>query len=553
MSRIKYIWTFLLLLLIGFGIYSNSLNMPFHYDDYGSIVDNPVIRVQKLNLESFKGIVSSERPVAVLSFAFNYYLNGLNLYGFHLFNIVVHILTATGLFFLLEGTLSLSKSPQIVERKFFISLLAVILWLTNPVQTQAVTYIVQRMAAMAAMFYVWCMWFYLMSRVSSSGWRYLYASLAILSAFLAFGAKQNALTLPVFILLYEIIIIRNGDISFLGRKKTLFTVVLFATVFLGLLWSLYYVSLAAPIGSWFSYWINTRILTGFRVIVFYVTELILPVPSRLSLEHDFGLSRSLFEPVSSFFTATAVCGTAIYAFASIRKYPLFSFFTLWFLGNLAIETFYPYLILIFEHRLYLPSMGFFAIAAIGIDKIQSSLKGDKLKRMGVSAILIILTFFAINTYIRNFTWKDDYSLWNDVIKKSPNISVGYVNLGAAYLRDENYGEASSSYLKALSVDPRNPVARYGLGVAYFNMQMYDKAISELSYLGSMGYISVGNDPSISYYFSRIAKNYYGHNHTRGALEVLEKALQYDPNEPMLKELKEKMEKGTITFEEIMRK
>jgi len=196
-------------------------------------------------------------------------------------------------------------------------------------------------------------------------------------------------------------------------------------------------------------------------------------------------------------------------------------------------------------------MGFFALAAEAIGRLMVSRRYEGAKPFILSILFVIASLFAINTYNRNYIWRDSYSLWSDVIAKSPSTATGYINLGSAYVRDEAYSDALPLLQKAKFLEPRNAGARYGLGVAYFKLNKYEEAMAEFAYMGSMGYIGIGNDPSISYYFSKIARNYYGHGRKDMALEVLDRALQYDPNETILTELKEKMVDETLTFTEIM--
>lgn len=554
-GRLRYFMIFVLYIGFGYGAYSNTLSVPFLYDDNEVIVNNEDIHIDSFDLEGIKRIIlSDERPIAAISFAFNSLAGGLEPHGYHVVNIIIHILTAIGFFLFLEGTLLLSPSPSMREKGFLVSGLAGLLWLVNPLQTQAVTYIVQRMASMAAMFYVWSLFFYMKGRVSPlKGGRYLFAILALLSGILAFGTKQNTYTLPVFILLYEMIIVRRGDISFLLKGRRLAFLSMGLIIFFGFLWYVYFPSLSVEPGAWLVYWGKARFLTGFRIIVYHMTQLLLPIPSRLSFQHDFQISRTLFDPVTTLFSITIIGGILIYAILSFRRRPLFSFFTLWFFGNLVMETFNLSLIFGFEHRLYLPSMGFFVVSSIAACNLLDSAKNAMQKRFIVASLLSVIVLSSLNTYVRNNAWSDDYSFWYDVVKKNPNLNTGYIGLGAAYAKDKNYEEALYNYLKANSINPRTPVVRYSIGVMYFALKDYEKAIGEFNIVGSMGYVDVGSGPTISYYFSRIARNYYGHGRVKEALEIIDRAISYDPEEPTLKEVKEKMEKGTITSKEIMQK
>lgn len=551
MNVIGRLIPFIVIIILGIVPYSGTLQHSFHYDDYISIVEEPTVHWDSLSIENLKKLFAPgfARPVSNLTFALNYYFGGLDVFGFHVVNLLIHILTAIGCYLFFKNLFSLNRFKEGFQGKGdIVALVAALLWVTNPVQAQAVTYIVQRAASIAAMFYIYSIFFYLKGRVCSGRNSYLFYVLSMISGLLALGSKENAYTLPLCLLLLEIIVIRDNVWNI---KKAKLALSAGALAFIGILWYLYHVPFAIQPGGWLVYQIKVRLLTGIRVIAFYIMQLLFPVPARLSIEHDFHLSRTLFYPPSTPFIVLAFGGFLIYSLVSFKRRPLFSFFLLWFMGNLALETFMPGLMLIFEHRLYLPSMGFFALVSIWIYYICAPRGGWGLKWLSISALLIL--FFSVNTYIRNIDWKDEYSLWSDVVKKSPNLASGYLGVGSAYARDENYSEAVSYYLKAKSLEPRNVAILYNLGVAYFKLKSFDDAIREFSAVGSTGFTGIGNELSISYYFSRIAKNYYGHGRVKEALELLDRALLYDPNEPMLKELKEKMEKGTISFEEIMRK
>lgn len=538
-------------------IYSNTLNAPFHYDDYNRIVENPDIQWEEISFERLKGLIFASRPVATLTFALNYYFGGADVNGYHYVNLEIHIITAFIFFLFLKTIFALPHLGQkIRDKNCEIAFIASLLWLSSPVQIQAVTYIIQRMAALAAMFYVSAMYFYMKGRLSFGKNRYLFYLLTLLTTILALGSKENTIPLPFYLLLLEIMIIRGGNIRFLFLKKWVFIGVAIPIIaYISTLSYYYYINLEVNFDSWFIYLLKTRFFTGIRAIAFYITQLFLPVPSRLSLEHDFQISRSLLDPPSILLILSFLLGVVSYIAVSFKKRPLFSFFTLWFLGNLALENFYPYIITVFEHRLYLPSMGFFAVVGIGMHNLIISVKEQRRKRLSIIALfIIVIAIFSINTYIRNNVWKDPYTLWLDVIKKSPNIPIGYTQLGVTFFKDENYSDALNCYLKARSIAPRDPSVRYGLGVIYFSLKEYEEAIREFNYVASLGHVKPNkSSPSIGYYFARIAKNYYGHGRAEEAIRVLDNALLYEPDEPMLKELKGKMTKGTITPKEIMAK
>ena len=144
--------------ILGFLIYSNTLNVPFHFDDEQNIVENRNIRLTGLTLKNITGAcfktACPNRPVANLSFALNYYFHKYDVIGYHAINIVIHIITGILLYFFIKTTLSIPSLRSRYKSPSSIALFAALIWLAHPVQTQSVTYIVQRMNSMAAMFYI---------------------------------------------------------------------------------------------------------------------------------------------------------------------------------------------------------------------------------------------------------------------------------------------------------------------------------------------------------------------------------------------------------------
>lgn len=546
MIREGRIAVLVLLAAIAIAVYSNTFDAPFHYDDFNKIVDNTDLHWDRLSLENIGRVSGYTEPIVYLSFSLNYYANGLNVREYHYVNFCLHILTAASIFFFVKSIFDIQGfNGGRHKRGFRVALLTSLLWLVSPLNTQAVNYISHRGTIIVAMSNICAMLFYLRCR-SDSGVRRTYSFLAAAAMLLIFMFAGG----PIFallscLLLLEIFVLRGGEIHFLLNKKVIIPLL----VFIGTVAFFYYTPLASKPAAWSRYAAEARLLTGIRAIVdFYIMHMLVPLASRLSLEHDFQISRSLIEPSSTFIALIAVCGLLLYAILSRKRHPVLSFYLLWSLCSLTMEAFSP----ISEDRLYLPLIGFYAILAIGVDHLIER-SGEKKEVLVIVLTLLILVALSVNAHIRNGVWKDGYALWSDVIDKSPNIDAGYIGLGDTFLADDDYNRAFACYKQAKSISPRSPAARYGLGVAYFNLKKYDEAIEEFGSLGDMGYIDVGKGSPISYYFSRIARNYYGHGREEEALILIGRASHYDPDNKEIQELREKLEKRTLTPKEIMRK
>ena len=153
-----------------FLLYSNTLDAPFILDDRPNIEHNPHIRLTRISVEDlwdagFHGI-SAYRPISKISFALNYYFHQYDLRGYHLVNILIHITTGIFFYLFLKSTLSLTSLQAGDRRYAWVPFLAVLIWLVHPVQTQSVTYIVQRMNSLAAMFYILPLLFFVKARLS---------------------------------------------------------------------------------------------------------------------------------------------------------------------------------------------------------------------------------------------------------------------------------------------------------------------------------------------------------------------------------------------------
>jgi tetratricopeptide (TPR) repeat protein len=200
-------------------------------------------------------------------------------------------------------------------------------------------------------------------------------------------------------------------------------------------------------------------LTQFRVVVFYIGLLLWPKPSRLNLDHDFVLSYSLWNPITTLISAVIIITLVGLAILTAKKEPLLSFGIFWFFGNLIIESSLIGLELVFEHRNYLPSM-FLILAMV-------SLVMRYLKPAWLGAVLFCLigTLFIVWTFERNKVWKDESFLYRDCAEKSPAKARTHNNLGSILLRRNRLQEAIGEFKQALNLKPDYADAHYNLGNA----------------------------------------------------------------------------------------
>ena len=298
-----------LMILLG---YLNTFKASWHLDDHSNINKNSVLHINNLEFKSLfrtfyssptrPGVIGQKlyRPVPCLTFALNWYFGKDNVFGYHLVNIAVHILTAWILFF---TVLNLLRTPNLIEKfpgsQHLIAFLCAALWALNPIQTQAITYIVQRMASMAAMFYILSIFFYIKFRLSDRAVKRIIFLLSCLTGFvLALGSKENTLTLPVALLLIEIICFQ--DLNQRHTRRNLIWGSIGGGIFLIVFGNLLFTpgSMLSIFNGYDNrpFTLSERLLTEPRILIFYLGQIFYPLADRLSIEHDIEISTSLFQP-----------------------------------------------------------------------------------------------------------------------------------------------------------------------------------------------------------------------------------------------------------------
>ncbi len=359
---------------VAFLAYSNTFSVPFQFDDRPNITQNPNVQLKVLTWDRVERLISntyreSIRVFSYLTLALNYYFGGLNVFGYHLVNLLIHIFTGV----LLYGFLILTFRLPALEKRYGpvsykVALFTSLIFIAHPIQTQSVTYIVQRMASLGAMFYLLTFILYIKARLSGGKGRSLYIGGAVLSYLLGVFSKENVAIVPFFIALYEFYFLQDLDLGPRGKRIVLIlAVLLLALGALGLLvWGKRYYGVLIEGYKIRNFTLTERVLTQFRVVLYYLTLLIYPHPSRLNLDYDFPLSRTILDPPTTLLSIVIVFGLIGYGIWTARKRPLLSFCILWYFGNLVIESSIFPLEMVFEHRLYLPSIGPFILFSLGV-------------------------------------------------------------------------------------------------------------------------------------------------------------------------------------------
>jgi tetratricopeptide (TPR) repeat protein len=524
----RTIFHFFLIAVLSLIAYSNTFESPFLFDGEYYIVENPVIKdlhnfiqpssskdfTREFNYKTF-----SRRYLSYLSFALNYRLHGLDVTGYHIVNLSVHIITSLILYFFIILTFKTPYLQNSAIRDYarHIALFTTLLFACHPLQTEAVTYIWQRVTSL-------CTMFYLLSLVAYIKWRLLVHSresraqgikakekkpiflapgtalfylLSLASTILAMKTKEIAFMLPVVLILYEMIFF-EGKI----KKRLLYLIPLLLTMLIiplttisgaGVedLDSLIRGTTKLPRGEY--------LLAQFRVLVTYLRLIFMPVNQNLYYDYQRYYSFYNIEVFSSFIFLALIFGLTVYMLFRYRDSTphtrLISFGIIWFFINLLLESsIIPLHNVIFEHRMYLPSVGVFLALSTVIFMVINRWKAYA--RLITMILAIIIMVLAGATYARNSVWKDEIILWKDVVNKSPNQEVAHYNLGNAYQDQDLVDKAIESYETAIKLNPAKRIETYyNLAVAYNSKGMVDKAIQQyktLIYIKSDHYMAHTN-------------------------------------------------------------
>ncbi len=500
----KHLFVFLFLAILICSIYSNTFYTSWHFDDLPNIVNNFYLHLKTLQPESIINSWYSNpsnpfqlndklyRPVACMSFALNWYFGQNNVFGYHLVNLTIHILTA---FFLYLFIFHLFHSPNLLNKyknKYFIALFSAALWAINPIQTQAVTYIIQRMTLLAAMFYILGLYSYIKARNyhSLSYKSILWLVSCLVSYLFAMGSKENAAIFPLALLIVEALFYQD-----IGQKKTQY-ILLWSTLGISLLFILlssYYFLNGNTLSFLKGYLyrpfsLTERIFAEFRIIVFYLSQIFYPVPDQFSIAHDIVLSKSIFTPWTTIPSILFIISLISFGLFQIRKNPLISLSILFFFLNHIIESTVIPIELIFEHRNYLPSFFIFLPFVLFCNKLFIANKKKYLRYTMIAISMVIVAIIGNSTFVRNKIWIDEKTLWTDAMIKAPSSARPLNNVaielawGHQTAHPNRYDMALKLFEKALdkyqpTIYLKADVLGNMASVYSNNKQDYKKAIS----------------------------------------------------------------------------
>lgn len=489
----------LLMVVLIVAAYANALQAPFVLDDESSIVNNDVIKDLDNFFTKAKGYDHSpNRFIGYLTFALNYKFGGLDVRGYHIVNIAVHLVNAVLLYFLVVLTCATPhlRISSLAPRAGIVAFFTALFFAVHPIQTQAVTYLVQRMASLATTFILASVVLYASSRLTrerearTTAREVVLYLLSVIAAVLAMKTKEIAFILPVIVVLYEWFFFPRGS-----RRSLVFLAPMLLTLFII---PLSLLDISQPLSEVLAdarqvtrvQTVLSRgdyLMTQFVVIIRYIGLLLMPISQ--NLDYDQRVYGSFLAPAvfASFLVLLSAFAAAVYLFVRSRgnrgegrpEFRFISFGILWFFIALSVESsIIPIADVMFEHRVYLPSAGFFiaGTTAVFLMKDRLAAKGRRTAYALVPGMLAAVVLLFGATVVRNDIWRDGVRLWQDAVGKSPAKARPYYNLGVSYERARRLQDAVRAYQAAIQRNPGYLQAHNNLGNVYLAQGRIDDAI-----------------------------------------------------------------------------
>ena len=535
----------LLVIVAGLLAYQNGFTGPFIFDDVLSITENPSIQHlwpiwQCLTARHSGGLTVEGRPLINLSLAINYAIDGYKVWGYHAFNLIVHILAGLTLLGIVRRTLlrpaPMRSGPALRDRfgamASELAAAVAVLWTVHPLQTESVTYVIQRAESIMGLFYLLTLYCFIRGAESppagdekwfmgNSSWTRLWYGLSVAACALGMASKEVMVTAPVMVLLYDRTFVSGSFREAWRRRWPLYFGLAATWVLLGFV--LVYGQLPATertaeqLGlSWWQYF-----LTEPGVILHYLRLSVWPHP--LCFDY-YGW------PVPATWTAILVPAVvmAIVLGATVSMLKTNSgwgFVGAWFFLILApTSSVVPLDSPAYEHRMYLPLAAVVVVVVFAIQALAPTPKPGWMGRRTVAVLAALVIVMGFLTWRRNRDYRSDLAIWTDTVARRPDNSRAHNYLGAALWQAGKIREAISQYGQALELKPDYPDAQYNLGNALFAFGKVQEAAGhwEQAVRIDPGYVDARNN--LGAFLAQTG-------HLEGAAEQFEAVLRITPDDP----------------------
>ena len=519
-------WMIAFLALVGIVVFLPTLHNEFIFDDRALVSNNPLLR----GAGTAKEILTSGRTLRMVTFVAEHALWGMKPPGYHVTNIILHILTGLMAFLLLRK----------LSGRESLAFVAALIFLCHPLTTEAVASIANRKESLHSLFSLVAIYAYL--KGEKQRWYYLLAFVAFV---MALTSKEVAIAVPVLMVVVDWLF-REKNLWMVLRKRGWFLAAIALPVVAAVVYRFRGVPLSdvvrIDVYGDISYF-NIILTTLYRVPD-YLRLALLPI--RLSADYHTAIVHS-FLSLKVLLGAICIAGLVLGGILLRRRQPLVALGLLWIFATwLPVSNLVPTAYFLAERYFYFPLLGVTLIAAAGWEAWRKSPRFSSFAHAGLILIVIVLSSLTIQ---RDREWRSEYQLWQSTLRYQPDnpkahyyfanalrerglyqdavshfkraVAIkpdfiwAWVNLGNLYTLGRDFESAIPTYRKVLELDPNQPVPHNNLGCAYYNMGKvdsarvhYQKAIELNSEYGEawnnigVALFDAGRPDSAIYYFYR---------------------------------------------------
>jgi len=467
----KFIKIFFLIASFCLLIYANSLGGNFVWDDWGFVAKNVYIRTLGNFVQFFTnpgavgvGEFSNDmyRPVTIISYSLDYLCWRLNSFGYHLTNVLLHSSNSILVFLFL----------YLIRRNLFLALFGCLVFASHPVQAESVAWISSRSSVLFLFFYLLSLICYIefLNRTKK-----IFYVISILSFALSLFSKEMSISLPLILVAYDLYFSKKEMLQkkFLRYAPYFLLAVLYVVLRTAVLG---HIGMRERWGSAYDVFLTTSM-----IVTDYLKILFLPV-KLCPIAYFVQPSTSIIVP-RIFLSVVAILVLLACIPILFKRFRIISFSLSWFfITLLPVLNIFPIKVLKSDRYLYLPSVGFCLFLGFIASNIYKRLKDNSDKKAMVVTMIAasLIAAYSIMTVVRNNMWKDEIKIDRTLVAMYPLWPYALNALGKTYIKDGDYEGAIKPLEKAvrLSDDSNDYGSRHDLGVCYFRLGRYDKAIDE---------------------------------------------------------------------------
>jgi len=527
--------------------YLNTVKNDFVWDDSSLITNNKWIKSLSNIYKFFTDYSTASndklnkiyRPITTLSYAIDFQLYGLNPSWYHFVNVILHFFVCFSLFLFIKYVFS-NKS---------IAILTSLLFAVHPVHTEAVSWVKGRADILMTLFFVLSLLFYHLSNTNKEK-KFCYL-LSLICYIISIFSKETSVVFPLIVLVFDFVVYNKISIkNYFPYLIIVFCFILIRRIVMGSF---------AQCGWWGGSPYYTFLT---MLVVFPIYFRLLFFPFNLCADYVFEIKQTFF----SFEVLLSVLFIFILLFILVlslkyKNYIIFFCIIFTVVTLLPVLNIVPIEVLLAERFLYLPSIGFCFLTAYYLNKLIMSEK-----TFGYSIVSVIFIVFFITTYLRNFDWKNNFSLWYKTFLQNPknfraanNLAFEYEkinkydkainlysyaltlpvnispkstpqqlyarvhnNIGNIYFKTKDYDKALERYILAIKMDPEYPQAYFNLGLLYKTIGDLEKSIYYYRKAIELA-------PNVAEYYNNLGIVYMLKDEYDKAIEMYTKALEIDPN------------------------